>query len=117
MEKRSHRKIQKRPVLTADEAELAQFIVKEELGDKFTLGLVTLPKNVGLKGDEGILGYTALITGQLERPAKFVIEEQELLTHLVGRLTNEVDPITRVIFDVTQSKRQTEKLDINTDYL
>lgn len=82
------------------DVERAKAIIKEELGEDFSLEAGNLPKNIGIKGDVGVLGETVMIVAGIEHPARFITENQNLFDHTIGRLTGEIDAITRVLYQI-----------------
>ena len=86
---------------TPEDIEKAHQIVAEELGDGFRLDYETMPKNTGVVGDEGVRGNTVIISGRLANPAKFLAQNEELITDISERLWNETGAITKVLFEIT----------------
>jgi hypothetical protein len=86
---------------TPEDQVMAQKIVTEELGEGFTVDYISLPKNVGVIGDEGVRGHSLWITSDLAEPARFLAENAELLARLSIRLCNETSAASRVLFDFT----------------
>lgn len=78
------------------DVERAQAIVAEMLGYYACLEVGTFPKNVGVKGDSGVLGETVGIV-PLGTPAQFFVEHPDLLAATANRLTGEIEAITRVL--------------------
>lgn len=86
---------------TGEEKQRVREMVVEALGEVATLEYDLLPKNVGVKGDERVLGDSPLITLDVDDPAKFVADNYEVLEQLANELTNEVHALTRVIVEIT----------------
>ncbi len=80
----------------------AQDIVAETLGPDFFVDIFTFPKNVGVMGDEGVRGHTAVVRNfELEDPDKYTAAHYELLGAAAMRICNETGVVCRVLVDIT----------------
>ncbi len=75
--------------------------MNEMLGVGFYIDIMSLPKNVGEVGDEGVWGHTALISSDLSSPLDFYRGNDELLANVSIRICNEVTSVCRVLYDIT----------------
>jgi GMP synthase PP-ATPase subunit len=96
-----HRKTQIELFATPADEKRAQEIVDKMVGVGFYVDIVSWPKNVGIKGDEGVLGHTALISSDLANPSPFLAQHYELLAEVSIRICNEIESVCRVLFDIT----------------
>lgn len=89
----------------------AQQIIKEMLGDGFYLDYTVLPRNTGVMGDEGVRGYSPVISCGAENPAQFVTDNSELVSGVAQRICNETGGACRVLFDITPGGGEFEAID------
>jgi len=91
------------PKLIATEQEIAlgHDIILKELGEGFSLEYGTFPHNKGIKGDEGVFGETLMIVAHGPEFLKFFVENYELFGRVSQRLCNELQSVTKVLFDIT----------------
>lgn len=90
------------PILhsTPEERNAAHAIVAEELGSDFVLHFDIYPHNKGVKGDEGVFGETVELEGHVAEPVRFLAEEHEILARVSSMLCNEVEAITKVVYNI-----------------
>ncbi len=86
---------------TERDIEIASKIVIRELGEDFDIEYGELPRNVGVIGDEGVRGDTAMITSDEEHPAESLTPELfDKLGRLATQICNETT-VTKVLVDIT----------------
>lgn len=72
-------------------------IVAQTLGQRACFEAGFYPKNIGIKGDEGVLGETVAIVPTTVDIVSFLKENTEGIEVAVQRLTGEIDAITKVL--------------------
>ena len=92
-------KIRKVPASTAEEILLGRTIVREHLGDLFTL-VFDLPRNVGVKGDQGIWGETVLISTSDQSALVALHNDTDKLAEASTAITNQLPAVCRVLIDI-----------------
>lgn len=101
----TERRSQRELIATEQDIERAHQIVYDELGGDFSLEYGTLPRSVGVLGDEGVRGDTLLIICNLADPVRFLTENYEKIEKTANRLCNETGAATRVLFDITHKTK------------
>jgi GMP synthase PP-ATPase subunit len=80
----------------------AHEIVEEELGGGFDVNYMGMPKNVGVMGDERVLGHSVVLSAL--GPNKLNPddeEDSERLERVMLRICNETKAASRVLLDIT----------------
>lgn len=91
----------------------AQEIVDEVLGAGFLVDYTSLPKNVGVMGDEGVRGHTVAIISEDPEVVGRIIEDYDRLGRASSRICAETGAACRVVLDITAIGRAATQPTLN----
>lgn len=97
---------------------VAREIIKDKLGDSFSLGADVYPHNIGVQGDEAVFGETIVVEGfdsmsPKERQAwwsKNVVLDRDVTADEKGNTVHQGDPLGEASSQLTNTMPATTKI-------